>query len=51
MADCNDGDDEAAILDLVNNLVITDTDAVGITALQHLPLKWGYWASFCRISC
>lgn len=32
MTDGNDGDDEAAVLDLVNNAVIADTDAPGIAS-------------------
>ena len=32
MADGNDSNDEATILDLVNNPVIADTDAVGIAS-------------------
>jgi len=36
MADSNDGDDDAAILYLVDNAVIANTDAVGIPAFKFL---------------
>ena len=34
MSDGNDGDDEPTILDLVNNPVITDTNAVGVASFE-----------------
>ncbi len=34
MTDGDDGDDEFTVLDLINNPVITDADAVGVSAFE-----------------